>query len=106
MTDGVKRRALLKTVAALPLALTFGLLASPFLRILLPTRRPLDVLGESDQPLAEPPIPTFTDKDFPKDWTCLPFMFNQKYVEYNPEGKEVRKIPGFIVKLPDRKSVV
>ena len=27
-------------------------------------------------------------------------MFNQKYLEYNPEGKEVRKIPGFIVKLP------
>lgn len=101
MTDGVKRRVLLKTIASLPLALTFGLLISPFMRVLLPTRKPLGVLGESDQPLAEPPIPTFTDKDFPKPWTCIPFMFNQKYVEYNPEGAEIRKIPGYIVNLPN-----
>jgi len=100
MTEGVLRRTVLKTVAALPLAATFGLLASPFLRFLRPTLKPLDVLGQSDQPLAEPPIPTFTDKDFPEPWTCIPFMFNQKYIEYNPEAKEIRKIPGFIVKLP------
>ena len=81
MSDGVKRRTLVKTVAAIPLALTFGLLASPFLRFLRPTLPPLDVLGKSDQPLAEPPIPTFTEKDFPEAWTCIPFMFNQKYIE-------------------------
>lgn len=28
-------------------------------------------------------------------------MFKQTYKEYNPEGMEVRKIPGFVVKLPD-----
>jgi Rieske Fe-S protein len=27
-------------------------------------------------------------------------MFKQSYIEYNPEGKEVRQIPGYIVKLP------
>lgn len=101
MEDGVRRRVILKTVAALPLAATFGLLISPFLRYLRPTLKPLDILGQSDQPLAEPPIPTYTDKDFPDPWTCLPFMFNQKYVEYNPEAAEVRKIPGYIVKLPN-----
>ncbi|MDZ4835958.1 MAG: ubiquinol-cytochrome c reductase iron-sulfur subunit [Candidatus Melainabacteria bacterium] len=101
MEDGVKRRTILKTVAAVPLALTFGLLASPFLRFLRPTLKPLDVLGHSDQPIAEPPIPTFTDKDFPDEWTCIPFTFNQKYIEYNPELAEVRTIPGFIVKLPN-----
>ena len=105
MTEGVLRRTVLKTVAALPLAATFGLLASPFLRFLRPTLKPLDVLGQSDQPMAEPPIPTFTDKDFPEPWTCIPFMFNQKYIEYNPEAKEVRKIPGFIVKLPTNEIV-
>src|SRR5208283_3239771 len=31
---------------------------------------------------------------------CLPFMFSQTYQEYNPEGAEVRKIPGYVVKLP------
>jgi Rieske Fe-S protein len=100
MTEGILRRTVLKTVAAIPLAFTFGLLASPFLRFLRPTLKPLDILGQSDQPLAEPPIPTFTDKDFPAPWTCIEFMFNQKYIEYNPEAKEIRKIPGFIVKLP------
>lgn len=101
MSDGVKRRTILKTVAAVPLAMTFGLLISPFLRFLRPTLGPLDILGKSDQPLAEPPIPTFTDADFPEPWTCIPFTFNQKYLEYNPELKEVRTIPGFIVKLPN-----
>lgn len=105
MTAGTSRRLILKTVAAIPLAATFGLLASPMLRFLRPTLKPLDVLGPSDQPLAEPPVPIFTDKDFPAAWTCLPFMFKQSYVEYNPEGKEVRSIPGYIVKLPDGEVV-
>ena len=105
MADGTSRRLLLKTVAAIPLAATFGLLASPFLRFLLPTRKPLDVLGKSDQPIAEPPVPTFKDSDFPEPWTCLPFMFKQSYIEYNPEGKEVRQIPVYIVKLPNNDVV-
>lgn len=94
------RRTILKTVAAVPLAATFGLLASPLLRYLRPTLKPLNVIGKSDQPIAEAPIPTFSDADFPDEWTCLPFMFNQSYIEYNPEAKETRQIPGFIVKLP------
>jgi Rieske Fe-S protein len=105
MADGTSRRFMLKTVAAIPLAATFGLLASPFLRFLLPTRKPLDVLGKSDQPVAELPVPTFKESDFPEEWTCLPFMFKQSYLEYNPEGKEVRQIPGFIVKLPNKEVV-
>lgn len=100
MAEGTSRRLLLKTVAAIPLAATFGLLASPFLRFLRPTLKPLDVVGNSDQPLAEPPVPEFPESMFPDDWTCLPFMFKQAYVEYNPEAKEVRQIPGYIVKLP------
>ncbi|MBS1998397.1 MAG: hypothetical protein JSS86_18865 [Cyanobacteria bacterium SZAS LIN-2] len=92
------RRTILKLVAGAPLVATFGLLTSPVLRFLKPTLKPLDILGQSDQPLAEPPIPTFIDKDFPAPWTCIPFIFNQKYIEYNPEGHEIRKTPGFIVR--------
>jgi Rieske Fe-S protein len=94
------RRTVLKTAAAIPLAATFGLLVSPLLRFLRPTLKPLDVIGPSDQPIAEQPLPTYTDKDFPDDWTCLPFMFRQSYLEYNPEAKETRLIPGYIVKIP------
>ncbi len=105
MTDGMKRRTILKTVAAIPVAGTLFLLASPFLRYLRPTLKPLDILGKSDQPLAEEPVPKFKDSDFPDAWTCIPFMFYQKYIEYNPEEKEVRTIPGFIVKLPNNDIV-
>lgn len=97
--EGTTRRVLLKTIAAVPLAFTFGLVASPMLRFLRPTLGPLDVFGPSDQPQADEPV-AFKDSDFPSEWTCLPFMFKQSYIEYNPEGKEVRNIPGFIVKLP------
>jgi Rieske Fe-S protein len=100
MVEGTTRRNILKTVAAVPLAATIGLLVSPFVRYLRPTLKPLDVIGKSDQPLAEEPVPHFSASDFPEDWTCLPFMFKQSYIEYNPEGKEVRQIPGYIVKIP------
>src|SRR5580658_2263205 len=99
--EGTNRRTVLKTVAAIPLAATFGLLISPLLRYLRPTLKPLDVFGPSDQPIAEAPVPTFKESDFPDTWTCLPFMFKQSYIEYNPEGRETRQIPGFIVKIPN-----
>lgn len=102
--EGTSRRVLLKTVAAVPLAFTFGLAFSPLFRFLLPTRKPLDLLGPSDQPAALEAV-KFTDKDFPDPWTCIPFMFQQTYKEYNPEGREVRKIPGYIVKLPNGEVV-
>lgn len=104
MTEGTSRRILLKTAASIPLAFTFGLLASPLLRFLRPTIQPLDLLGPSDQPKALEEV-AFKESDFPEPWTCLSFMFQQTYLEYNPEGKEVRKIPGFAVKLPNGEVV-
>ncbi|MBX9572256.1 MAG: ubiquinol-cytochrome c reductase iron-sulfur subunit [Candidatus Obscuribacterales bacterium] len=86
-------------LAAIPLAATFGLLVSPLMRYLRPTIKPMDILGPSDQPKALKDV-AFTQKDFPEEWTCLPFMFSQSYKEYNPELMEVRQIPGFAVKLP------
>ena len=104
MTEGTGRRTFLKTVASIPLAFSFGLLISPFMRFLRPTIRPLDILGPSDQPAALKPV-EFSDAEFPEAWVCLPFMFEQSYKEYNPEEKEVRKIPGYAVKLPNGEVV-
>lgn len=104
MIDGTSRRTLLKTIAALPLAGTFGLLASPLMRFLRPTIKPLNILGISDQPKPKKDV-IFSEKEFPEAWTCLEFMFEQAYLEYNPEEMEVRKVPGFAVKLPDGKVV-
>ncbi len=100
MTEGTTRRRMLQLAASVPLAVTFGFAFSPLFRFLLPTRQPLDLLGPSDQPRAVEPV-LFTDADFPEPWTCIPFVFQQSYKEYNPEGMEVRKIPGYAVKLPN-----
>ncbi|MBX9688793.1 MAG: hypothetical protein K2X27_18945, partial [Candidatus Obscuribacterales bacterium] len=89
MAEGTTRRSFL---AAIPLAATFGLLISPFMRYLRPTIKPLDILGPSDQPKALEDV-SFKQGDFAEPWTCLQFMFSQTYKEYNPEGMEVRKIP-------------
>lgn len=104
MADGTSRRVLLKTLAAVPLAFTFGLVASPMVRFLLPTRKPLDLLGPSDQPSAMKDV-SFKNSDFTEPWTCLSFTFEQRYEEYNPEAFEVRKVPGFAVKLPSGEVV-
>ena len=45
----------------------------------------------------------FKDSDFPEAWTCIPFVFKQSYIEYNPEGKETRMIPGFISQITYRR---
>lgn len=99
MTEGTSRRLALKVLASIPLAFTFGLVASPMLRFLRPTIKPLDILQASDQPAPLKPV-EFKDADFSEDWDCKEFMFQQAYKEYNPEGMEVRKVPGFAVKLP------
>jgi len=104
MTESTSRRVFVRTAAAVPLAMTFGLLASPLLRFLRPTIKPLDLLGPSDQPHPLKDV-SFKESDFPDTWTCLPFTFSQTYKEYNPEGMEVRNIPGFAVRLPSGEVV-
>jgi Rieske Fe-S protein len=99
MVEGTTRRNVLKVAAAVPLAGSLALAFSPLMRFFLPTRGPLDVFGKSDQPAAVTDV-SFDESQFPDPWTCLSFTFQQSYIEYNPEGKEVRKIPGYAVKLP------
>src|SRR5271156_4473419 len=86
------RRAILKMIAAAPLVVTFGLLASPLMRFLKPTMKPLNFFQAADLPGADPP-PQFHRSDFPDVWTCIPFMFPMKYLVFNPEQYEIRKIP-------------
>ncbi len=102
--EGTSRRALLKTLAAVPLAATVGVIVSPLVRFVLPTRKPLDLFAPSDQPVVLQSV-SFVANQFPTAWTCQEFTFVQEYVQYNPEGKDYRKIPGYAVKLPSGEVV-
>lgn len=88
----------------MPLAATLGVIVSPLVRFVLPTRKPLDLFGPSDQPLVLKSI-SFAVDQFPTAWTYKQFTFMQEYVQYNPEGKDYRKIPGYAVKLPSGEVV-
>ncbi len=98
------RRQFLKIMAAAPLILPFGLTASPIMRYLKPTMKPLGFFDPSDQPCSAEQI-LFMLSDFPEPWTCLPFMFNWKYTEFNPEQQVIREIPAFIIRLQGNEIV-
>lgn len=98
------RRSILKTLAALPLAFTFTLVGAPLLRYARPTVGPLDIFAPPDTPRPDGEV-VFSYDDFLKPWTCREFTFTQEYVQYNADGKESRKIPGYIVKLPSGEIV-
>lgn len=91
------RRQFLKIMAAAPLILPFGLTASPLMRYLKPTMKPGSFFDPADQPGCEQVV-YFSMDDFPKPWTCLPFMFSMQFTEFNPEQQEIREIPGFIIR--------
>ncbi|MBP6747737.1 hypothetical protein KA344_21090 [bacterium] len=98
----VTRRTALKFVAGAPLVFTFSLVASPLARFLKPTMKPGGFFQAADMPAAEHRI-EFNLSDFPTDWTCRPFEFRMKYVVFNPEQEEIRKIPGFAIRTaPDK----
>ncbi len=92
------RRAVLKMIAGAPLVVTFGLLASPVMRYLKPTMKPGNFFQAADLPAADQPV-QLNWRDFPDIWTCIPFMLPMKYLVFNPEQYEVRKIPGFAIRI-------
>jgi Rieske Fe-S protein len=98
------RRQFLKIMAAAPLILPFGLTASPLMRYLKPTMKPGGFFDPADLPGSADVI-QFTRNDFPKPWTCLPFMYPLKIAEFNPEGEEIREIPVFIIRLEGNEFV-
>jgi hypothetical protein len=97
----IPRRALLKFLAAAPLALPFAFSASPLMRFLKPTTQSFSPFQKADIAKAAKPF-NFTAADFPKDWTCIPFNFELAYVEFNPEERVVRNIPSYIIRIPGR----
>lgn len=98
----VSRRTILKIAAGAPLVLTFGLLASPLARFLKPTMEPGGFFQEADFPTTLS-NPEFKMADFPTDWICYPFQIDLNYVVFNPQQKEIRRIPGFVVRVaPDQ----
>lgn len=99
-TNSTTRRVILKTLAALPLALTFGLVGPPLLRYGRPTMKPLDVFGAPDTPHPEKEV-VFSRSDFEEPWTCREFTFTQVYTQYNPDGQEIGRVPGYMLKLPN-----
>lgn len=98
------RRTVLKMLAASPLLVTFGMVASPLMRYLKPTMAPFDFFQPADLPKATLP-PQFERSDFPDIWTCMQFMFPMKCLVFNPEQYEVRNIPAYIIRVEENKIV-
>ena len=98
------RRAILKTIAGAPLVVTFGLAASPLMRFLKPTMKPGEFFQTADFPTADR-VEKFQRDDFSEIWTCLPFILHLKYTVFNPEQYEIRKIPGFVIRIDEDKII-
>lgn len=98
------RRQILKILAAAPLILPLGLTASPIMRYLKPTMKPLGFFDPPDLSGCDEEI-HFNQSDFPVPWTCIPFMFPMKFLEFNPEKQVVREIPAFILRLSNNEIV-
>jgi len=100
----LSRRAVLKVIAGAPLIVTFGLATSPLMRFLKPTMKPGNFIQAADLPAADQPV-QFHRGDFPDTWTCLPFMFPMKVLVFNPEQCEIRKIPGFVIRVENNQII-
>lgn len=92
------RRQILKFIAAAPLALTFGFASEALLRFAKPTMKPFGLFDPPDMPKGTG-REVFQVSDFPEPWTCIPFLFHMKVIEFNPEQQEIRKIPAFMIRL-------
>jgi Rieske Fe-S protein len=116
----MNRRLFLKFFLALPVLGSLGLFFSPFVRYLRPSLGPLvdtrvklgkdplkDWQGESglatppDMPQAEREI-SFNMDSFPDVWSFQEFNFTQKSKEYTFQHFQTTRIPGYIVRLPDK----
>ncbi len=98
------RRKILKFIASAPLTLTFGFAGEALMRFAKPSMKPFGLFDPSDQPTC-PDQPVFGLSDLPEPWTCIPFLFRMKITEFNPEQQEIRKIPGFLIRLPGHEIV-
>jgi Rieske Fe-S protein len=98
------RRQILKFIAAAPLALTFGFAGEALMRFAKPSMKPFGLFDPADLPTCTSQ-PVFQLSDFPQPWTCIPFLYHMKIMEFNPEKQEIRKIPGFLIRLQGHEIV-
>jgi Rieske Fe-S protein len=91
------RRKLLKLLAVTPLYLTFGLAGTALMRFAKPSMSPLGVFDPADVPVSATKE-SFQLSDFPKPWTCIPFVYQMKITLFSPEKEEIRKIPGYVIR--------
>jgi Rieske Fe-S protein len=94
------RRQILKFIASAPLVLTFGFAGEALMRFAKPSMKPLGLFDPSDQPTCIDQ-PVFQLSDLPQTWSCIPFLLHTKLTEFNPEQQEIRKTPGFIIRLSE-----
>jgi Rieske Fe-S protein len=92
------RRRVLKLIAAAPLTLTFAFLGDGLLRYIKPTMKPFGIFDPADMPKGTG-REVFDISDFPKPWTCIPFIYRQEHVEFNSEKQVIKEIPAFAIRL-------
>jgi len=91
----ISRRALLKFAAGAPLALAFGMVASPFARFLKPSMEPGGFFQSADLPQLMEPI-EFKMSEFPQAWMWYVFDYREKFVVFNAEREQIRSTVGLI----------
>ncbi|MBY0405722.1 MAG: ubiquinol-cytochrome c reductase iron-sulfur subunit [Cyanobacteria bacterium] len=116
----MNRRLFLKFFLAIPVLGSLGLFFSPFVRYLRPSLGPIanttiDIKGNPlkdwkgqgglvtppDMPKGEKEI-TFSVDSFPSVWSFQDFNFTQKSKEYTFQHFQTTKIPGYVVRIPDK----
>ena len=98
------RRQILKLIAAAPLAIPLGFASDALMRFAKPTMSPLGFFDPADLPTSAIRV-AFHVSDFPEPWTCIPFLFQMKIAEFNPEQQEIRNVPAFAIRLQEHEIV-
>lgn len=113
----MNRRDFLKIVVSIPVLGALALFVSPLFRYLRPSSGPLKetristegnvlewqgdggLFSKPDEPRAKREV-VFKLSDFPKEWDCLPFTYEQESKEYTFRHFQASMIPGYVVRLP------
>ncbi|MBI3309459.1 MAG: ubiquinol-cytochrome c reductase iron-sulfur subunit [Candidatus Melainabacteria bacterium] len=100
MMNLITRRNLLKAILSIPILGTLAMAVSPFMRFLKPTIKPFNYMQGPDLPESLEPV-MFDLSLFPNAFDFQSFNFIQANKEFTALGRQINKIPGFVVKLPN-----
>ena len=96
----ISRREFLQMLIGIPVIGAVVVVLSPLLRYLRPTVKPFQYFPQPEL-AASKPLPVAKLSELSEPWSSKEFLFNLQTVEYTPRGKQVSKIPGIVVRLPD-----